>query len=91
MVIYEKQTGEHMKQQNRAIVGDTIKIDSYTSDWAQVRIHPTTYYRRYDSFLKGFKKVKGFYAELDLGSCVIIRFSDKDDVASFHKLHHEYI
>jgi len=80
-----------MKQKGQELVGDTIKLDSYTSEWAQVRIHPIVFYRRYDAFLRGFKQVKGLYTELDLGQFVSIRFSDKNDVTTFHRLHHEYI
>jgi hypothetical protein len=80
-----------MKQKGREIVGDIVKVDSYTSDWAQVRLHPGVFYRRYDDFAKGFKSVKGFYAELDLRQFIAIRFSDKNDVTNFHRLHHEYL
>jgi len=80
-----------MKQQGHKIVGDTVKIDSYTSEWPQVRLHPTVFYRRMDEFTKGFSSVKGLYAELDLGQFVSIRFSDKNDVTNFHRLHHEYV
>ncbi len=80
-----------MKQVGREIVGDPIKVDSYTSDWAQVRLHPCMFYRRYDLFEAGYKSMKGLYAELDLGQYISIRFSDKSDVTTFHRLHHEYL
>ena len=80
-----------MKQQGHAIIGDNIKVASYTDSWAQVRVHPCVFYRRYDAFAQGFKQVKGLYTELDLGQFVSIRFSDKNDVTTFHRLHHEYI
>ena len=80
-----------MKQQGREIIGDVIKVDSYTTDWLQVRVHPLVFFRRYDEFAKGFKSVKGLYAELDLGQYISIRFSDKNDMTTFHRLHHEYI
>jgi len=80
-----------MKQQGRCIVGDPVTVDSYTADWMSVRLHPTTYYRRFDEFQKGFKRVKGLYAEIDQGQFVVIRFSEKDDMTAFHKLHHEYV
>lgn len=80
-----------MKQKGRAIVGDDIKVDSYTSNWTQVRVHPLVFYRRYDEFANGFKKVKGLYAELDQGQFISIRFSDKNDLTAFHRMHHEYI
>jgi hypothetical protein len=80
-----------MKQKGRCIVGDPIQVDNYTSDWVSVRLHPATFYRRHDEFQEGFKNVKGFYAELDLGQFVIIRFSEKDDMTAFHRMHHEYV
>jgi len=80
-----------MKQNGREITGDIIKVDSYTSEWMQIRLHPAIFYRRYDEFAKGFESVKGLYAELDLGQFVCIRFSDKNDVTNFHRLHHEYL
>jgi hypothetical protein len=80
-----------MKQKGRAITGDDIKVSSYTNDWVHVRVHPIVFYRRYETFAKGFKSVKGLYAELDLGQFVSIRFSDKNDLTAFHRLHHEYI
>lgn len=80
-----------MKQQGKCIVGDPIAVDSYTSDWMAVRLHPTIFYRRFDEFQKGFKQVKGLYAELDLGQFISIRFSEKEDVTNFHRLHHEYL
>lgn len=80
-----------MKQQGRCIVGDSIRIDSYTSDWAAVRLHPATFYRRFDEFQKGFAAVKGLYVEIDMGQFVIIRFSEKEDMTAFYKRHHEYV
>lgn len=80
-----------MKQKGKEIVGDAVKVESYTSDWAQVRLHPGVFYRRYEEFEKSFKKVKGLYAEIDQGQFVTIRFSDKSDVTMFHRNHHEYI
>ena len=80
-----------MKQKGHEIIGDDVKIDSYTSDWKQVRIHPLVFYRRYDKFVEGFKTVKGLYVELDQGQFISIRFSDKNDLTTFHRLHHEYI
>jgi len=80
-----------MKQLGHEIVGDIIKVDSYTSDWAQVRLNPGVFYRRYEQFIKGYNSVKGLYVELDMGQFISIRFSDKNDVTTFHRLHHEYI
>lgn len=80
-----------MKQQGREIMGDSVKVENYTNKWLQVRLHPIVFYRRYEAFATGFKKVKGLYAEIDMGQCVVIRFTDKSDVTEFHRMHHEYI
>lgn len=80
-----------MKQQGRCIVGDPIIIDSYTSEWESVRLHPATFYRRFDDFQKGLNSIKGLYAEIDMGQYVVIRFSEKADMTAFHKRHHEYV
>jgi hypothetical protein len=80
-----------MKQQGRCLTGDPIRLDSYTADWMTVRLHPTTFYRRLEEFEEGFKKVKGLYAEIDMGQFILIKFSEKDDVTAFHRRHHEYL
>ena len=80
-----------MKQEGRCITGNLVSVNSYTADWISVRLHPTTFYRRYDQFQEGFDHVRGFYAELDMGQFVLLRFSHKEDVTAFHKRHHEYI
>ena len=80
-----------MKQQGRCIIGDPVSLDSYTADWESVRLHPATFYRRLEEFQKGFKSVKGLYAEIDMGQFVVIRFSEKADMTAFHKMHHEYV
>jgi hypothetical protein len=80
-----------MKQQGRCIVGNDISVNSYTSDWISVKLHPTTFYRRYEEFQKGLDTVAGLYAELDMGQYVLLRFSEKADVTAFHKRHHEYL
>lgn len=80
-----------MKQDGRCIVGNPISVDSYTADWNSVRLHPATFYRRYDEFQQGLNTVKGLYAEIDLGQFVVIRFSEKDDMTAFHRRHHEYV
>lgn len=80
-----------MKLQGKCIVGDPISVESYTSDWMSVRVHPTTFYRRQEEIHDGFKNTKGLYAEIDLGQYIIIRFAEKDDMTAFHRLHHEYL
>jgi len=80
-----------MRQEGHEIVGNDIKVDSYTNKWLHVRVHPLVFYRRYDKFVEGFKQVKGLFAEIDQGQFISIRFSNKDDLTTFHRLHHEYI
>jgi hypothetical protein len=80
-----------MKQQGRCITGNPISVNAYTADWMTIRLHPTTFYRRYDEFQKSLDNVKGLYAELDLGQYVMLKFSDKCDVTEFHRKHHEYV
>jgi hypothetical protein len=80
-----------MKQEGKCIVGDPISVDSYTADWISVKLHPTMFYRRLNEIQKGFKSVKGLYAELDMGQYVVLRFSEKDDVTAFYKRHHMYV
>jgi len=80
-----------MKQKGNCLTGDPIQLDNYTSSWESVRLAPTTFYRRHEQFKKGFKKVKGFYVEIDMGQFVLVRFSEKEDLTEFHRLHHEYL
>lgn len=80
-----------MKQQGQCIIGDPIRIDSYTAGWMSIRLHPAMFYRRIEMFQDSLKKTKGLYAELDMGEFVVIKFSEKDDVTAFHRKHHEYI
>jgi hypothetical protein len=83
--------GEKMKQKGKCITGDPIIVDSYTCDWMSVRIHPGSYYRRQEEIAAGLEKAKGCYAEIDMGQYVVIRFSNKDDMTEFHRLHHSYV
>lgn len=80
-----------MKQQGKFIIGDPIRLESYTSDWPTVKIHPGTYYRRIREIEATFEKILGVCAELDMGQYVLIRFSNRDDLTMFHRHHHEYI
>ena len=80
-----------MKVKGNEIVGNDISVDSYTSKWIHVRVHPLVFFRRYDKFIEGFKQVKGLFAEIDQGEFISIRFSDKSDLTTFHRLHHEYL
>lgn len=80
-----------MKQKGQCIVGDANRVDNFTANWISVRLHPATFYRRVREFEDSYRHIKGFYAELDLGRYVVIRFSEKDDVTAFHRRHHEYM
>ena len=80
-----------MKQIGKCIVGDPIKINNVTRGWETVRLHPSVYYRRLDAFLDGLSTSKGLHAVADLGQFVLIRFSEKEDLTAFYRLHHEYI
>lgn len=80
-----------MKQQGKCITGDPIRVDSFTTGWMSVRMHPTSYYRRQEEIQENLLRSKGLYAEIDQGQFVVIRFAEKDDVTAFHRRHHEYI
>ena len=80
-----------MKQNGKEIIGDAIKVDSYTTDWSEIRLHPIVFYRRYNDFVDSYSKLKGMYAEIEFNTFVAIRFAEKDDVTTFHRIHHEYI
>jgi len=80
-----------MKQLGKCIIGDPVRLDRMTSDWLSVKLHPATFYRRLAEIEKGFGNVKGLYTEIDMGQYVSIRFSEKDDLTNFHRLHHQYI
>lgn len=80
-----------MKQLGKCLVGDLVRIDNYTSGWVSVKLHPIIFYRRFDEFQEGFKKVKGLYAQMDCDEFIIIRFSEKDDLTLFHKIHNKYL
>lgn len=77
-----------MKQQGRCVVGNMREVDDFTSDWMSVRVNPGVYYRRQDEFYSTLDSVKGLYAELDMGQYIVLRFSEKDDVTTFHRNHH---
>ena len=80
-----------MKQKGNCLIGDPIRLDRYTSDWECIRLNPSVFYRRLNEFQKSFKKVKGFYAEIDMGQFICVRFSDKQDLTEFCRIHHEYV
>ena len=80
-----------MKQQGKYISGDPVRVNNYTVNWPTVKLHPTTFYRRYNDLQEGLDEVRGFYTELDMGQYVVIRFSDKEDLTDFYRRHHSYI
>lgn len=80
-----------MKQKGKCLIGDPIRVDRFTADWMSVRLHPGIFYKRMEQIQSSLDRTKGIYAELDLGQYVVIRFSEKDDVTAFHRMHHEYI
>lgn len=80
-----------MKLDGKCIIGDPTRLDNYTSDWLSVRIHPAVYYRRMDEFQKSLELSQGLYTPIDMGQHIVIRFSEKTDVTSFYREHHEYI
>lgn len=80
-----------MKQKGKCLSGDPVQLDAFTSGWMSVKLHPGTFYRRQDEIYTDLDKSKGFYAEIDMGDFVVIRFSEKDDVTAFYRRHREYI
>jgi hypothetical protein len=80
-----------MKQKGNCVTGDPIRLDKYTAGWLSVKLHPTTYYRRLDDIKKGYGSVKGIYAEIDMGHHVVVKFSEKEDLTDFYRIHHKYI
>lgn len=80
-----------MKQEGKFISGDPVRVERYTSDWLTIRLHPATFYRRFDEFQQGFSEVKGLYTEIDCGQYILVRFSDKEDLTAFHRRHHQYL
>lgn len=80
-----------MKQEGKCIVGDSVRLDNYTSDWLSVRIQPETFYRRISEIQTDLKTSKGLYAIIDMGQFVVIRFSDKVDLTAFYRRHREYV
>ena len=80
-----------MKLDGKCITGNSRSLDSYTSDWSSVRLHPAVYFRRSDEIHESLENSNGLYTEIDLGQYIVIRFSEKSDVTSFHRAHHEYL
>lgn len=80
-----------VKQVGNSIVGDVDVVESYTHSWYSLTVHPTTYYRKMNALSESLDVIQGLCAEIDLGSRVVIRFSDKADMYAFHQKHLEYI
>lgn len=85
-----KHKGVKVKQKGMRIIGDLVRVDDYTSDWASVRLHPTTYYRRLDEIESALCKSRNMYTQMDFGDYILIRFADNDDLTSFYKFNYEY-
>jgi hypothetical protein len=80
-----------MKKQGNFVTGDPVRLDKFTGSWATVKLHPAVFYRRIDQFHDSLNSVRGLYTEIDTGECVMIRFSEKDDLAAFYKTHNQYV
>jgi hypothetical protein len=80
-----------MKLKNNFLVGDPVRIDSYTSEWLTLHLHPSVFYRRLEIFQESLEQSKGMYAEIDMGEFICIRFSEKEDLTNFYRIHHNYI
>lgn len=80
-----------MRKINNCLIGDFVRVDSYTTGWYTIKLHPGTYYRRQAEFISTLKKNTGLYAELDAGDSVLIRFDNMSDVNNFYKQHYGYI
>lgn len=80
-----------MKQFGSNITGDPVRLESYTSDWSTIRLHPAIFYRRQDEIDEGLEDIKGLYAQIDMGNYVMLRFSEKDDLTEFHRKHYQYL
>ena len=70
-----------MRQSGKCIIGNQVCVDNYTAGWPSVKIHPSSFYQKYDRY--NFKSIKGLYTYLDFGQYVVVRFSDEDDLISF--------
>lgn len=80
-----------MKKLGNFVTGDPVRVVKYTNDWLTVRLHPGVFYRRLDQFHDSLARVKGLYTEIDIGDCVMIRFSDKEDLTAFYRTHNQYV
>jgi hypothetical protein len=80
-----------MKQIGHFVTGNFSSVDDYTSDWFTVKLHPCTFYRRIEEINITLDNVTGLYTKLDTGNNVVVRFSEKEDLTEFHRIHHAYI
>jgi len=74
-----------MKQYGTCISGDSIQVNNLTKEWIEILLHPATFYRNYDTLRGRLENIKGYYAEIDLGEDILIRFSEDNDAAEFQK------
>lgn len=80
-----------MKKQGNCIVGDPVIVDRNTADWLTVKLHPITFYRRFEEFQDGLEESKGLYTHIDVGPYVVVKFLEKEDMTAFFRRHHAYI
>lgn len=80
-----------MKQVGNRIIGDVVRLEDYTAKWDSLRLHPTTFYRKYAQFQQVLSSLPGLYAQIDAGDFVEIKFSNESDLNNFYKMHNEYI
>jgi hypothetical protein len=74
-----------MKQEGKCIIGNQVCIDNYTAGWPSIKIHPSSFYRKYSDINYKLKSIKGLYTYLDFGQYVVVRFSNEDDMHFFNK------
>lgn len=80
-----------MKRKGNFVTGDPVRVSKYTDHWMTVRLHPAVFYRRIDQFHDSLANSRGLYTEIDTGECVMIRFSDKEDLTAFYRMHNQYV
>lgn len=80
-----------MKVVGNLVTGDFARLMNYTAGWHSVKMHPATFYRRRFELETTLSKIKGLWSEIDMGECVLIKFSNKEDVTEFYKKHHSHI
>ena len=80
-----------MKIKGKCLIGSEVNLDSYTSNWMSIKLHPQVYFRRIEEIQQSLETTNGLYTLIDMVQYIVIRFSDKADVTTFYRKHHEYI